>query len=92
MPHLKPADTMQTLMVPVRLADQLVPATFEHAVNEIVQLFGAPQSLTNWAACPSSRTPRTCSSSSSPAAASGEAPRWSRRPSWVGSFITVQDS
>ena len=36
MPRYKQADTAQTLMVPVRLADQLIPGTFEHALNQIV--------------------------------------------------------
>jgi transposase len=36
MPRFKHADTTQTLMVPVRLADQLVPGTFEHALNQVV--------------------------------------------------------
>jgi len=36
MPRYKPADTTQTLMVPVRAADQLLPGTFEHALNLIV--------------------------------------------------------
>jgi transposase len=37
MPRYKQADTTQTLMVPVRLADQLIPGTFEHALNKIVE-------------------------------------------------------
>jgi len=36
MPRFKHADTTQTLMVSVRLADQLVPGTFEHALNQII--------------------------------------------------------
>jgi transposase len=36
MPRYKSSDTTQTLMVPVRLADQLIPGTFEHALNQIV--------------------------------------------------------
>ena len=32
----RPADTNQTLVVPVRPADQLLPGTFEHALNLIV--------------------------------------------------------
>jgi transposase len=36
MPRYKPADTAQTLMVPIRAADQLLPGTFEHALNLIV--------------------------------------------------------
>ncbi len=37
MARFKPADTTQTLMVPVRLDDQLVAGTFEHALNQIVE-------------------------------------------------------
>jgi hypothetical protein len=36
MPRFKHTDTTQTLMVPVRLSDQLVPGTFEHALQHIV--------------------------------------------------------
>jgi transposase len=36
MPRYKHTDTAQTLMVPVRLSDQLIPGTFEHALNQIV--------------------------------------------------------
>jgi hypothetical protein len=37
MARFKHADTTQTLMVPVRLDDQLVAGTFEHALNQIVE-------------------------------------------------------
>ena len=37
MPRFKRADTSQTLMVPVRLVDQLVPGSFEHALHQIIE-------------------------------------------------------
>jgi transposase len=37
MPRFKPADTSQTLLVPVRLVDQLIPGTFEHALHQIIE-------------------------------------------------------
>ena len=37
MPRFKPADTTQTLLVPVCLIDQLIPGTFEHALNQIIE-------------------------------------------------------
>ena len=37
MPRFKPADTTQTLLVPVRLVDQLIPGTFEHALHQIIE-------------------------------------------------------
>src|SRR4030042_2410090 len=37
MPRFKPADPPQTLLVPVRLVDQLIPGTFEHALHQIIE-------------------------------------------------------
>jgi len=39
MPRFKHADTTQTLLVlvPVRLVDQLIPGTFEHALHQIIE-------------------------------------------------------
>ena len=37
MPRFKHADTTQTLLVPIRLVDQLIPGTFEHALNQSIE-------------------------------------------------------
>ena len=36
MPHFKPYDTRQNLLLPINLAEQLVPGTFEHTLNYLV--------------------------------------------------------
>lgn len=37
MPRSKPTDTTQTLLVPVRLVDQLIPGTFELALHQSIE-------------------------------------------------------
>ena len=36
MPRFKPYDTCQNLLLPINLAEQLVPGTFEHTLNYLV--------------------------------------------------------
>ena len=36
MPRFKPYDTSQNLLLPINLAEQLVPGTFEHTLNYLV--------------------------------------------------------
>ncbi|WP_281647655.1 transposase [Parendozoicomonas sp. Alg238-R29] len=36
MPRFKPYDTSQNLLLPVNLAEQLVPGSFEHTLNDLV--------------------------------------------------------